>query len=64
MGGEEGAIVIPFGHHQSQSSRIVIDHPFEVGCLECGVSDASWLDHFVLHFHLLIEGRWLDECPA
>ncbi len=45
LGGEEGAVFFLLGEHQPHHLGVIVDKARQVGCLEGGVSDASWLDH-------------------
>ncbi len=45
LGGEEGAVFFALGEHEPHHLGVIVDEARQVGRLEGGVSDASWLDH-------------------
>ena len=48
LGDEEGPLLFALDENKTQHFRVVVDHLFQVGCLEGGVSDAPRLDHVFL----------------
>ena len=45
LGGEEGAVLLALGQHQTHDVGVIVDHLQQVGGFEGGVADAAGLDH-------------------
>ena len=48
LGGEKRVILLALNQHQADDFGVIVDHAWQIGCLESGVSDPSELDHGIL----------------